>query len=295
MYALPHQFPAVPLQSMGFLPVFLPSPVSSCSPSVIGVDARFTHQFPAVLLQSFGFLLVFFRGFQLLSFSHRRFHLKVLQSWGGCYQRSAIRFVDYWLLSDIILYFLFVAASSLRAISHKLFRRMHVKVIFRWWWLRSRQEVDYHGDVFIYCYPHFSSPECTHSFPHFLPVERGVGRHDNNRLSKAPSTSHTSHYLTRTVQANACEGDFPMLVIKVKTRSGLPHMEMCSYSHNVLLPPFQFAWMHTLLPTFFFACWKGRHDNNRLSKAPSKSHTSHYLTRTVSSECMWRWFSDAGD
>ena len=94
MYALPHQFPAVPLQSIGFLPVFLPSPVSSCSPSVIGVDARFIHQFPAVLLQSFGFLPVFFRGFQLLSFSHRHFHLKVLQSRGGCYQRSAIRFVD---------------------------------------------------------------------------------------------------------------------------------------------------------------------------------------------------------
>ena len=82
----------------------------------------------------------------------------------------------------------------------------------------------------------------------FLPVERGIGRHDNNRLSKAPSTSHTSHYLTQTVQANACEGDFPMMVIKVntrsglphiyngdvfmvkvKTRSGLPHMEMCSW------------------------------------------------------------------
>ena len=126
----------------------------------------------------------------------------------------------------------------------------------------------------MYCYPHFSSPECTHSFPHyfFLPVERGIGRHDNNRLSKALSKSHTSHYLTRTVQANACEGDFPMMVIKVKTRSGLPHiMEMCSwlrsrqevdyhiwrcvhtpYPHNVSLPPFQFAWMHTLLPTFFF-------------------------------------------
>ena len=133
----------------------------------------------------------------------------------------------------------------------------------------------------MYCYPHFSSPECTllPTLFFFLPVERGIGRHDNNRLSKAPSTSHTSHYLTRTVQANACEGDFPMMVIKVKTRSGLPHiMEMCSwlrsrqevnyhiwrcvhtpYPHNVLLPLFQFAWMHTLLPTlfFFFACWKG--------------------------------------
>ena len=43
----------------------------------------------------------------------------------------------------------------------------------------------------------------------FLPVERGIGRHDNNRLSKDPSTSHTSHYLTQTVQANAYEGDFP--------------------------------------------------------------------------------------
>ena len=182
MYALPHQFPAVPLQSMGFLPVFLPSPVSSCSPSVIGVDARFTHQFPAVLLQSFGFLHVFFRGFQLLSFSHLRFHLKVLQSWGGSYQRRYDLLI-YCLLSDIILYFLFVAASSLRAISHELFKRMHVKVIFRWWWLRSRQEVDYH----IW--------RCVHT----------------------------------------------------------------PYPHNVLLPPFQFAWMHTLLPTllFFFACWKG--------------------------------------
>ena len=137
----------------------------------------------------------------------------------------------------------------------------------------------------MYCYPHFSSPECTHSFPHFfffffLPVERGIGRHDNNRLSKAPSTSHTSHYLTRTVQANAYEGDFPMLVIKVKTRNGSP------YPHNVLLPPFQFAWMHTLHPTLFFFLpvergEVGRHDNNRLSKAPSTSHTSHYLTRTV--------------
>ena len=133
----------------------------------------------------------------------------------------------------------------------------------------------------MYCYPHFSSPECTHSFPHFfffLPLERGIGRHDNNRLSKATSTSHTSHYLTRTVQANACEGDFPMLVIKVKTRSGSP------YPHIVLLPPFQFAWMHTLHPTFFFFFLPvergeaGRHDNNRLSKAPSTSHTSHYLT-----------------
>ena len=111
----------------------------------------------------------------------------------------------------------------------------------------------------MYCYPHFSSPECTHSFPHFfffffffffLLVERGIGRHDNNRLSKAPSTSHTSHYLTWTVQVNACEGVFPMLVIKVKTRSGSP------YPHNVLLPPFQFAWMHTLHPTFFFCLLK---------------------------------------
>ena len=135
-------------------------------------------------------------------------------------------------------------------------------------------------------------------------MKGGIGRHDNNRLSKAPSTSHTSHYLTRTVQANACEGDFPMMVIKVKTRSGLPHiMEMCSwlrsrqevnyhiwrcvhtpYPHNVLLPLFQFAWMHTLLPTFFFLPVErgiGWHDNNRLSKALSTSHTSHYLTRTV--------------
>ena len=40
-------------------------------------------------------------------------------------------------------------------------------------------------------------------------------RHDNNRLSKAQSTSHTSHYLTQTVQANAYEGDFPMLVLPV--------------------------------------------------------------------------------
>ena len=131
MYALRHQFPAVPLQSMGFLPVFLPSPVSSCSPSVIGVDARFTHQFPAVLLQSFGFLPVFFRGFQLLSFSHRRFHLKCCKVEVDVTKEVRYDLLIYFLLSDIILYFLFVAASSLRAISHKLFRRMHVKVIFR--------------------------------------------------------------------------------------------------------------------------------------------------------------------
>ena len=77
--------------------------------------------------------------------------------------------VRYDLLIYCFLYFLFVAASSLRAISHKLFRWMHVKVIFRWWWLRSRQEVDYH----IW--------RCVHT----------------------------------------------------------------PYPHNVLLPPFQFAWMHT--------------------------------------------------
>ena len=107
MYVLPHQFSAVPLQSMGFLPVFLPSPVYCCSPSVIGVSARFhssvsscspsviwvsacfpsvverfpavvfpsmvflpvfIHRFPAVLLQSMGLMHVSF-GFQLFSFS----------------------------------------------------------------------------------------------------------------------------------------------------------------------------------------------------------------------------------
>ena len=117
---------------------------------------------------------------------------------------------------------------------------MHVKVIFRWWWLRSRQEVDYHIwrcvhtpiphnvllPPFQFAWMHTLLPTF---FFFFLPVERGIGRHDNNRLSKAPSTSHTSHYLTQTVQANACQGDFPMMVIKVKTRSGLPHMEMCSW------------------------------------------------------------------
>ena len=135
----------------------------------------------------------------------------------------------------------------------------------------------------MYCYPHFSSPECTHSFPHFfffLPVERGIGRHDNNRLSKAPSTSHTSYYLTRTVQANACEGVFPMLVIKVKTRSGSP------YPHNVLLPQISVRLnAHTPSHIIFFLPVErgevGRLDKNRLSKAPSSSHTSHYLTRTV--------------
>ena len=107
-----------------------------------------------------------------------------------------------------------------------------------WWWLWSRQEVDYHIWMCSYPIPHnvflppfqFTWMHTLH--PTFFCLLKGayIGRHDNNRLSKAPSTSHTSHYLTRTVQANACEGDFPMMVIKVKTRSGLPDMD-------VFIPP----------------------------------------------------------
>ena len=110
------------------------------------------------------------------------------------------------------------------------------------------------------------------TFFFFLPVERGIGRHDNNRLSKAPSTSHTSHYLTRTVQANACEG---VLRQEVDPHTPImycyPHFSSPECTHSI--------------PHFFFLPVErgevGRLDNNRLSKAPSSSHTSHYLTRTV--------------
>ena len=140
------------------------SSVSSCSPSVIWIYACFLQRFPAVVFQSSAFSFKSVAKVEVDVTKEVRYDLLI-----------------YCLLSDIILYFLFVAASSLRAISHELFKRMHVKVILRWWWLRSRQEADYH----IW--------RCVHT----------------------------------------------------------------PYPHNVLLPLFQFAWMQTLLPTFFFCLLKG--------------------------------------
>ena len=93
----------------------------------------FLRRFPAVLLQLLGLMPISFISFQLFSFSHLGFCLfssevssyslsvigvfiqKCCKVEGDVTKEVRYDLLIYSMLSDIILYFLFVAASSLRA------------------------------------------------------------------------------------------------------------------------------------------------------------------------------------